>query len=67
MTEIQSVEKVPEIMAHNGASSSRELKIQNGPGDRINTKAHALNSTDGKKSIYGSLLFDFHVLCLLAI
>uniref|UniRef100_A0A453HMQ4 Response regulatory domain-containing protein n=1 Tax=Aegilops tauschii subsp. strangulata TaxID=200361 RepID=A0A453HMQ4_AEGTS len=41
-TEIQIVEKLPEIVTHNGASSSRELKIQNGPFDRINTKALAL-------------------------
>lgn len=53
-------------MTHNGASSSRELKIQNGPFDRINTKALALKGTDGMKPTYASLLFDVLVLGLLA-
>ncbi|KQJ89340.1 two-component response regulator-like APRR3 [Brachypodium distachyon] len=42
-TEIQSVEKLPETVTENGASSSRELTIQNGPFDRVTTKAHAFN------------------------
>ncbi|XP_048570064.1 two-component response regulator-like APRR3 [Triticum urartu] len=49
-TDIQSVEKLPEIVAHNGASSCRELKIQNGPFDRMNTKALALKGTDDAPS-----------------
>ncbi|CAM0874546.1 unnamed protein product [Alopecurus aequalis] len=50
-TEIQSIEKLPEIVKDNGANSSRELKIQNEPSDRINTKAHALKGTDDVPSI----------------
>jgi pseudo-response regulator 5 len=38
----------------NGASSFRELKIQNGPFDKTNTKAHTLKGTDGKKSTLSS-------------
>ena len=50
-------------MKDNGANSSRELKIQNGPFDGINAKAHALKCTGGMKSTHGSLTFYFLVLC----
>ncbi|KAI4997172.1 hypothetical protein ZWY2020_052514 [Hordeum vulgare] len=49
-TEIQSVEKLPETVTHNVASSPRELKVQNGPFDRMNTKAPALKGTDDAPS-----------------
>lgn len=50
-TEIQSAEKLPEIVKDNGASSSRELTMQNGPFDRINTKSHTVKGTDDAPSI----------------
>uniref|UniRef100_A0ACD6A3V8 Uncharacterized protein n=1 Tax=Avena sativa TaxID=4498 RepID=A0ACD6A3V8_AVESA len=50
-TEIKSAEKLPETVKDNGASSSREPKLQNGPFDRINTKSHSLKGTDDAPSI----------------
>lgn len=50
-TEIQSAEKLPEIVKDNGASSSRELTMQNGPFDRINTKSHTVKGSDDAPSI----------------
>lgn len=51
VTEIQSADKLPEVVKDNGANSSRELKIQNGSFDRINTKAHTSKGTDDAPSI----------------
>lgn len=48
--EIQSVEKLPEIVTDDGAGSSRELKIQKGHFGGVNTKAHALKGTDDAPS-----------------
>ncbi|KAL5204458.1 hypothetical protein ABZP36_009329 [Zizania latifolia] len=48
--EIQSVEKLPEIVADGGAGSSREHKIQNGSIDGRNTKILAIKGNDDAPS-----------------
>uniref|UniRef100_A0A0E0MCP5 Two-component response regulator-like PRR95 n=1 Tax=Oryza punctata TaxID=4537 RepID=A0A0E0MCP5_ORYPU len=48
--EIQSAEKLPEVVEDGGAGSSREHKIQNGFVDGLNTKSHALKANDDAPS-----------------
>uniref|UniRef100_J3N673 CCT domain-containing protein n=2 Tax=Oryza brachyantha TaxID=4533 RepID=J3N673_ORYBR len=54
--EIQSVEKLPEVVADSGVGSSRGLKLQNGSINGLNTKSHALKGNDDAPS--GNLCGD---------
>ncbi|OEL19666.1 Two-component response regulator-like PRR95 [Dichanthelium oligosanthes] len=49
-TEIQSVEKLPEIHADEGASPSRKIKVQNKPDDGVNTKLHVSKDSNDAPS-----------------
>jgi pseudo-response regulator 5 len=46
-TEIQSVEKLPDTRADEGAGPSRKSKLQNESYDGVNTKLHASKDSDG--------------------
>nr|TKV99371.1 hypothetical protein SEVIR_8G038500v2 [Setaria viridis] len=49
-TEIQSVEKLPDIRADEGAGPSRKIKLQNESYDGVNTKLHASKDSDDAPS-----------------
>ncbi|CAL4995404.1 unnamed protein product [Urochloa decumbens] len=49
-TEIQSVEKLPDIRADEGAGPSRKIQLQNESYDEINTKLHTSKDIDDAPS-----------------
>jgi len=60
-TEIQSVEKLPDTRADEGADPSRKSKLQNESYDGVNTKYHVSKDSDGKEfvnscSVVGKLM-----------
>lgn len=56
-TEIQSVEKLPDIRADEGAGPSRKIKLQNESYDGVNTKLHASKDSDGKEFEHDYVMF----------
>ncbi|KAG2560205.1 hypothetical protein PVAP13_8KG072800 [Panicum virgatum] len=50
-TEIQSIEKLPDTRADEGAGSSRKSKLQNESYDGVNTKLHVSKDSDDAPSV----------------
>jgi hypothetical protein len=61
-TEIQSVEKLPDIRADEGAGPSRNIKLQNESYAGLNTKLHASKDRDGKECEHNYIIFCYHAL-----